>query len=104
MALDNITFNYSSVDKFLTSSVEGFPYGCFGEDWSTNINEIRVTNLINGQPMKNILIPMGMETIKDYAFWNDVNVESVTFPDGFKSIPAEAPQSRCLKCLRALRL
>lgn len=100
MALDNITFNYSSVDKFLTSSVEGFPYGCFGEDWSTNINEIRVTNLINGQPMKNILIPMGMETIKDYAFWNDVNVESVTFPDGFKSIPAGAFRRTAIKVLK----
>lgn len=99
-ALENITFNYSSVDKFLTSSVEGFPYGCFGEDWSTNINEIRVTNLINGQPMKNVLIPMGMETIKDYAFWNDVNVESVTFPDGFKSIPAGAFRRTAIKALK----
>ncbi len=99
-ALNNITFNYSSVDKFLTSSVEGFPYGCFGEDWSTNIKEIRVTNLINGQPMKNVLIPMGMETIKDYAFWNDVNVESVTFPDGFKSIPAGAFRRTAIKALK----
>ncbi len=99
-ALENITFNYSSVDKFLTSSVEGFPYGCFGEDGSTNIKEIRVTNLINGQPMKNVLIPMGMETIKDYAFWNDVNVESVTFPDGFKSIPAGAFRRTAIKELK----
>ena len=99
-ALENITFNYSSVDKFLTSSVEGFPYGCFGEDGSTNIKEIRVTNLINGQPMKNVLIPMGMETIKDYAFWNDVNVESVTFPDGFKSIPAGAFRRTAIKVLK----
>ncbi len=99
-ALENITFNYSSVDKFLTSSVEGFPYGCFGEDGSTNIKEIRVTNLINGQPMKNVLIPMGMETIKDYAFWNDVNVESVTFPDGFKSIPAGAFRRTAIKALK----
>ncbi len=99
-ALENITFNYSSVDKFLTSSVEGFPYGCFGGDGSTNIKEIRVTNLINGQPMKNVLIPMGMETIKDYAFWNDVNVESVTFPDGFKSIPAGAFRRTAIKALK----
>ena len=99
-ALENITFNYSSVDKFLTSSVEGFPYGCFGWDGSTNIKEIRVTNLINGQPMKNVLIPMGMETIKDYAFWNDVNVESVTFPDGFKSIPAGAFRRTAIKALK----
>lgn len=99
-ALENITFNYSSVDKFLTSSVEGFPYGCFGEDGSTNIKEIRVTNLINGQPMKNVLIPMGTETIKDYAFWNDVNVESVTFPDGFKSIPAGAFRRTAIKELK----
>ncbi len=99
-ALNNITFNYSSVDKFLTSSVEGFPYGCFGGDGSTNIKEIRVTNLINGQPMKNVLIPMGMETIKDYAFWNDVNVESVTFPDGFKSIPAGAFRRTAIKALK----
>lgn len=96
----SVTLNHSSAEKMLTGSIKGFPYECFNDTWNANISDIKVTNLLNGKPVKNLLIPMGMETIKDYAFWNDANVESVTFPDGFKTIPAGAFRRTAIKSLK----
>ena len=78
--LKTLVLNITALNTYL---MDGWDYLSYFRD-EVKVNEIEY--LFNGSPIRNLIIPMGVEKIADYAFTGDTNIESVTFPDGFKEI------------------
>ena len=78
--LKTLVLNIEELNPYL---MEGWKYMSYFTD---DIKVNKIEYLFNGSTIKNLIIPMGMERIVDYAFYKSEVLESVTFPDGFKEI------------------
>ena len=78
--LQKIIMNIVDLDSYLE---KGFPPLSYFYD---NFRNLEFEYAFNGSPIRNLIIPMGVERIADYTFDNSQELESVIFPDGFKEI------------------
>ena len=83
-SIEKNAFEYTIIDRLIINIVDINRYITEGLNYDSYVRPREI--ILNGPPIRNLIIPMGVERIADYAFIGFTSIESVTFPDGFKEI------------------
>ncbi len=100
MGIEKITFNVTDLEAWCTTPIAGYNPKKYG--WTDHYNSeagkyeestidfvsefIPVTINYRGREITSLSVPMGVETLKPYAFAGLENLTSVSLPDGLKEI------------------